>query len=105
MLLEACGTAQRGRSCCRGYHGVLLIVYRAAAQRPLVSRWLTGTGTLARHQLGRDVPLTCYGWLIFRARSADQLRAFTSSLFSISRRKPSIRQPSSSCCFTPPRCS
>jgi alginate O-acetyltransferase complex protein AlgI len=64
------------------YHGVLLIVYRAAVPRPLVGRWLTGTGTLARVTSWAVMfHLTCYGWLIFRTRSADQLRAFTSSLF------------------------
>ena len=54
------------------YHGLLLIVYRAADRAAGLRSWLRG----ARLPLARVrrwavmFHLTCYGWLIFRARSA-----------------------------------
>jgi hypothetical protein len=45
--------------------------------------WTTGPGVLARVTSWAVMfHLTCYGWLIFRARSAHQLGAMSASLFT-----------------------
>jgi D-alanyl-lipoteichoic acid acyltransferase DltB (MBOAT superfamily) len=63
------------------YHGVLLIAYRSAARTAVVREWLLGPSPLAR-VAGWAVMFhfTCYGWLIFRARSVSELRNLTGSL-------------------------
>jgi len=64
------------------FHGLLLIAYRSAQQVSVVRRWLLGTAPVAR-ALGWALMFhfTCFGWLIFRARSWRQLRDMTGSLF------------------------
>jgi alginate O-acetyltransferase complex protein AlgI len=63
------------------YHGALLIIYRAGARMRLVSRWIAGPGIIVRVTTWAVMfHLTCYGWLIFRARSAHQLAALTRCL-------------------------
>ncbi len=63
------------------YQGTLLIAYRAAAARQAVARLLAGPSPLARVATWALMfHLTCYGWLIFRSRSAGQIAALTSSL-------------------------
>jgi D-alanyl-lipoteichoic acid acyltransferase DltB (MBOAT superfamily) len=63
------------------YQGALLVLYRAAAGRLAVRKWLLGDFPLAR-VLGWFVMfhLTCYGWLIFRASSLAQIGSLTASL-------------------------
>jgi alginate O-acetyltransferase complex protein AlgI len=65
------------------YHGLLLIAYRSVDTIEPLRRWLTDQGALAR-AIGWMVMfhLTCYGWLIFRARSARQLGELSASLFT-----------------------
>ncbi len=65
------------------YHGVLLVVYRAADRVAVVRRWLLGPSPAAR-VLGWAVMfhLTCYGWFIFRSRSAAQLWHLTGAVFT-----------------------
>lgn len=64
------------------YHGVLLIVYRMAEHVRALEAWLTGPGLLARATSWAVMfHLTCWGWLIFRARSARQLGEMTAALF------------------------
>ena len=57
------------------YHGLLLIAYRSAQQAPVVRRWLLGATPVAQ-ALGWAVMFhfTCFGWLIFRARSLASAR-------------------------------
>ena len=65
------------------YQGALLILYRWTAGRKGSHRWLFGDSAAAR-ALGWFLMfhLTCYGWLIFRASSATQIAALTSSLLT-----------------------
>jgi alginate O-acetyltransferase complex protein AlgI len=63
------------------YHGLLLIAYRGADRRPWFHRFVHGPSPLARvASWALMFHLTCYGWLIFRARSAGQIGALTTSL-------------------------
>ena len=63
------------------YHGVLLIVYRAADRFGAFRTWTAGSGTVARVTSWLVMfHLTCFGWLIFRARGARQLGEMTWSL-------------------------
>jgi D-alanyl-lipoteichoic acid acyltransferase DltB (MBOAT superfamily) len=63
------------------YHGLLLIAYRAAERVRALSAWTSGNGPLARVTSWVAMfHLTCFGWLIFRARSARQLGELTASL-------------------------
>jgi D-alanyl-lipoteichoic acid acyltransferase DltB (MBOAT superfamily) len=65
------------------YHGVLLIAYRAADRVRRFHDWVNGPGVAARVTSWFVMfHLTCYGWLIFRSRSARQLGAMTADLFS-----------------------
>jgi len=61
---------------------LLLIAYRSAQQVSVVRRWLLGTTPVAQ-ALGWALMFhfTCFGWLIFRARSWRQLRDMTGGLF------------------------
>ena len=65
------------------YHGVLLVAYRAGERTAAVRRWLTGPGVFAR-VVGWFVMfhITCYGWLIFRARSASQIADMTAAVLT-----------------------
>jgi D-alanyl-lipoteichoic acid acyltransferase DltB (MBOAT superfamily) len=65
------------------YHGVLLIAFRAADRIRAVHAWVASPGSLARITSWAVMfHVTCYGWLIFRARSARQLTDMTRSLFT-----------------------
>jgi alginate O-acetyltransferase complex protein AlgI len=65
------------------YHGVLLIAFRAADRVRAVHAWVAGPGSPARITSWAVMfHVTCYGWLIFRARSARQLTDMTRSLFT-----------------------
>jgi alginate O-acetyltransferase complex protein AlgI len=63
------------------YQGVLLIGYRAAERWDGFRRFVAGPRPAARIlSWALMFHLTCYGWLIFRARSAGQVRDLTASL-------------------------
>jgi alginate O-acetyltransferase complex protein AlgI len=63
------------------YHGLLLIAYREAERVRALHAWIRGRGALARATSWAVMfHLTCYGWLIFRARSARQLGDMSLSL-------------------------
>ena len=63
------------------YHGLLLIGFRAADRIRSVHGWLAGSSATARVTSWAVMfHLTCFGWLIFRARSAGQLVAMTERL-------------------------
>lgn len=65
------------------YHGVLLIVYRAAEQARLVRAALLGSHPAARVAgWALMFHITCYGWLIFRAQSARQIADLSASVFT-----------------------
>ncbi|MEO8520436.1 MAG: MBOAT family protein [Acidobacteriota bacterium] len=65
------------------YHGLLLIGYRAADRSRGVHAWITSPAALARLTSWAVMfHLTCYGWLIFRARSAGQLAEMSGSLLT-----------------------
>jgi alginate O-acetyltransferase complex protein AlgI len=65
------------------YHGLLLVAYRAAERVRALHAWLAGKGALARITSWAVMfHLTCYGWLIFRVRSARQLGEMSASLFT-----------------------
>ena len=65
------------------YHGLLLIAYRAA-ERWHAFRWLVAGPHLVARIVSWAVMfhVTCYGWLIFRARSAGQIGELTASLIA-----------------------
>ena len=63
------------------YHGLLLIGYRHAERLTGIARWLTGASLAARVSSWAVMfHATCLGWLIFRSRSAAQLRDLLHSL-------------------------
>jgi alginate O-acetyltransferase complex protein AlgI len=63
------------------YHGLLLIAYRTADSVRGLHAWINGQGAIARATSWFVMfHLTCYGWLIFRARSAGQLLRLSGSL-------------------------
>jgi D-alanyl-lipoteichoic acid acyltransferase DltB (MBOAT superfamily) len=65
------------------YHGLLLVAYREAERARALRVWIRGRGALARATSWAVMfHLTCYGWLIFRARSARQLGDMSLSLFT-----------------------
>ena len=66
------------------YHGTLLVAYRWVGERFTATRFLVSLERPAWRLVGWAVMfhLTCYGWLLFRARSAEQIGAMTSALFS-----------------------
>ncbi len=65
------------------YHGLLLVAYRAAGRVAFLRAWTQGAGGVARVTSWAIMfHLTCFGWLLFRARSAQQLGAMTLSLFA-----------------------
>lgn len=65
------------------YHGTLLILYRSAERPRLPGRPIAGSRAIARIAAWAVMfHLTCYGWLIFRSRSAAQIGDLTSSLLT-----------------------
>ena len=65
------------------YQGLLLIAYRAAAATAGIGRVLRSQSAGARLLTWALMfHLTCYGWLIFRARSAAQIGTLTARLVS-----------------------
>jgi alginate O-acetyltransferase complex protein AlgI len=65
------------------YHGLLLIGYRAAERWQAFHALVAGPHVVARLVSWAVMfHLTCYGWLIFRARSAGQIRDLTVNLFA-----------------------
>jgi alginate O-acetyltransferase complex protein AlgI len=65
------------------YHGLLLVAYRTADGVPVLRRLLSGSRRFA--QVGAwfvMFHLTCYGWLIFRARSGHHIGDLTRSLLT-----------------------
>jgi alginate O-acetyltransferase complex protein AlgI len=60
------------------YHGALLVVHRAL----VVDRGRGPRGSVVGSVVSRIVMFhaVCYGWLLFRARSVEQIRAFTAAL-------------------------
>ncbi len=65
------------------YHGLLLVGYRAAERFASFGTWMTGRHTLARITSWLVMfHLTCYGWLLFRGRSAHQIASMTRSMFT-----------------------
>ena len=64
------------------YQGLLLIAYRAADAADWMRAVIRGDNALARTvSWALMFHLTCFGWLIFRARSATQIADLTVSLF------------------------
>ena len=65
------------------YHGVLLIAFRTADRVRAFHTWVASPGSLVRITSWAVMfHVTCYGWLIFRARSTRQLADMTRSLFT-----------------------
>ena len=65
------------------YQGVLLVSYRAASRIRAFESWTTSAQLLARISSWAVMfHLTCYGWLIFRARSVGQIASMTSTMVS-----------------------
>ena len=65
------------------YQGVLLIAYRVADRWTAFRAWTSGRQALARATSWFVMfHLTCYGWLIFRARSASQVGDLTARLIT-----------------------
>jgi alginate O-acetyltransferase complex protein AlgI len=65
------------------YHGVLLLCYRAGERLKWFHTWINGPAVLARITSWLIMfHLTCYGWLVFRSRSAGQLGTLTAALFT-----------------------
>ena len=65
------------------YHGVLLVASRAGARLKWFNDWVTGPDVFARITSWFIMfHLTCYGWLIFRSRSAQQLGTMTADLLT-----------------------
>src|SRR5215203_1936092 len=63
------------------YHGILLVLYRAAGTMHGFKSWTSGHQALARLTSWAVMfHLTCYGWLIFRARSVGQITSMTSTV-------------------------
>src|SRR5215203_964351 len=63
------------------YQGVLLMLYRASSRVKAFQSWTAGPNAFARiTSWALMFHLTCYGWLIFRARSVEQIVSMTSTL-------------------------
>ena len=64
------------------YQGILLVGYRAGERVRAFHTWASGPSVLARLTSWAVMfHLTCYGWLIFRARSGGQIGDLTSRIF------------------------
>ena len=65
------------------YQGLLLVGYRAGERSPAFKTWTQGPGVFARLTSWIVMfHLTCYGWLIFRARSLEQIGSMTAAMFT-----------------------
>jgi D-alanyl-lipoteichoic acid acyltransferase DltB (MBOAT superfamily) len=66
------------------YQGMLLVIYRWVSELPSARRWVGSLERPAWRVVGWIVMfhLTCYGWLLFRARSASQIASMTSALLT-----------------------
>ena len=65
------------------YQGLLLVVYRAAEGTTFFARWVEGRSLVARITSWFVMfHLTCYGWLIFRARSLEQIGALSGRMLT-----------------------
>ena len=65
------------------YQGLLLVGYRTAERSATFKVWTQGPGTIARLTSWIVMfHLTCYGWLIFRARSLEQIGSMTAAMFT-----------------------
>ena len=65
------------------YQGLLLVGYRAAERSARFHAWVQGGAGWARASSWFVMfHLTCYGWLIFRARSLDQIGSMTWRMFA-----------------------
>jgi alginate O-acetyltransferase complex protein AlgI len=65
------------------YQGLLLILYRDVTRLERVREWLIAESPVARAMAWAVMfHLTCYGWLIFRARSAGHIGLLTSRVFT-----------------------
>jgi D-alanyl-lipoteichoic acid acyltransferase DltB (MBOAT superfamily) len=65
------------------FQGALLIAYRSAARRPAFAAWTGGNGAFSRVTSWLVMfHLTCYGWLIFRAHSAQQVGTLTARVLT-----------------------
>jgi alginate O-acetyltransferase complex protein AlgI len=63
------------------YHGLLLIAYRAVERAAWIRQVFAGAHPVSRIASWAVMfHITCYGWLIFRARSAGQIRDLTTRL-------------------------
>jgi D-alanyl-lipoteichoic acid acyltransferase DltB (MBOAT superfamily) len=63
------------------YQGLLLIAYQWAGRIPAFHAWTSGRSAVARVTSWLVMfHLTCYGWLIFRARSAEQVADLTGAI-------------------------
>jgi alginate O-acetyltransferase complex protein AlgI len=63
------------------YQGLVLVAYRLGARVEAFHRWISSPGMTARATSWLVMfHVTCYGWLIFRARSASQVGRLTGSL-------------------------
>ena len=58
------------------YQGTLLVIYRWVGELPSARRWVGSLERPASRAVGWAMMfhLTCYGWLLFRARSASRDR-------------------------------
>jgi D-alanyl-lipoteichoic acid acyltransferase DltB (MBOAT superfamily) len=65
------------------YHGLLLVGYRAADRMHWFREWVQGDGPAARLTSWFVMfHITCYGWLVFRSRSAQQIGEMSWSLLT-----------------------
>jgi alginate O-acetyltransferase complex protein AlgI len=65
------------------FHGLLLSLYRAGENVGAIRTWVTSRSTAARLTSWFVMfHLTCFGWLIFRARSIDQIRDLTTAVLT-----------------------
>ena len=66
------------------YHGTLLVIYRWVGELPSARRWVGSLERPAWRAVGWAMMfhLTCYGWLLFRARSASQIASMTGALLT-----------------------
>jgi alginate O-acetyltransferase complex protein AlgI len=65
------------------YQGIVLILYRLGDRARAFHGWVSSPGALARlTSWFVMLHVTCYGWLIFRARSAGQIQDLTSALLT-----------------------
>jgi D-alanyl-lipoteichoic acid acyltransferase DltB (MBOAT superfamily) len=65
------------------YQGVLLIAYRAADRFAPFRWWTAGPSRMARITSWAIMfHLTCYGWLLFRGRSARQIATMSTDMFT-----------------------